>query len=231
MDQFDYPDVHPDAVVQPLVPLAPVIQDFPLTFCVRTHVGQREGYYLLRWTHGGFDNENKIVHVLKPGNHLNRFYHVTHYAPGNTATYNIITRKGNGNVNRPISWFYTNKRLSFHGTHIPVIQISPMNALPSIKPTAFIPISDPLPAPVPLNKTYTINKIPQHIITAILRDAAFHEETCPITSVDIDVSNGAITSCFHIFEKSAIKHWLSLPASKDKCPICNTPCNSYTLDS
>ena len=225
MDQFQEDLEH-------LAPVAPVIQEFPMTFCVRTNVGQREGYYLLRWIHGGFDNENKVVHVLKPGNHLNRFYNVLNYAPANTATYNIITRKGNGNVNRPISWFYTNKRLSYHGLHIPIIQISPMNALPSIKPTAFIPITEPLPAPVvPVNKTYTINKIPQHIITAILRDAAFHEESCPITSVDIDVSNGAITSCFHIFEKSAIKHWLSLPASKDKCPICNTPCNSYTLDS
>ena len=228
MDQFEYPDVQP---VVPLAPLAPVIQDFPLTFCVRTHVGQREGYYLLRWTHGGFDNENKIVHVIKPGHHLNRFYNVYNYAPGNTATYNIITRKGNGIVNRPIHWFYTNKRLSFHGLHIPIIQISPMNALPSIKPTAFIPITEtPVPVPLAQPKIYPINKIPQHVITALLRDAAFHEETCPITSVDIDVSNGAITSCFHIFEKSAIKHWLSLPSSKEKCPLCNNPCNSYTLD-
>ena len=221
MDQFevDIPD-------QPFVP---VIQEFPMTFCVRTIVGQREGYYLLRWTNGGFDNENKRVHVLKPGNHLNRFYNVHNYAPVNTATYNIITRKSNGNINRPISWRYTNNRLSFHGLHIPVIHISPMNALPSIKPTAFIPITEPV-VPLAQPKIYPITKIPQHGITALLRDAAFHEVTCPITSVDIDVSNGAITSCFHIFEKSAIKHWLSLPSSKEKCPLCNNPCNSYTLD-
>jgi hypothetical protein len=107
MDQFEVD-------IQPLAPLVPVIQEFPTTFCVRTNVGLREGYYLLRWTHGGFDNENKLVHILNPGNHLNRFYNVLNYAPGNTATYNIITRKRNGNVNRPISWFYTTKRLSYH---------------------------------------------------------------------------------------------------------------------
>jgi hypothetical protein len=108
-------------------------------------------------------------------------------------------------------------------------------SLPTIQPRSFIPINTPAPpvAPIPptVKTKYPITTIPQHIIAALLRDAAMHEETCPITTVDIDITNGAITSCFHLFEKTSIKHWLGLTTSQDKCPVCNTPCNLYSLDS
>jgi hypothetical protein len=114
-----------------------------------------------------------------------------------------------------------------------------------MKPTSFIPIIEaalpvaapvapaPLPTvPVPQEQSirYKITTIPQHTVRALLRDAAMEEEVCPITSEEIDVTNGAVTSCFHLFEKNAIEKWLLLPNSRDKCPTCNTPCNYYILN-
>ena len=78
-------------------------------------------------------------------------------------------------------------------------------------------------------KVYTIATIPQHAVRAFLRDAAMQEETCSITGEEIDVTNGAMTSCFHLFEKNAIATWLAMPNSQDKCPVCNCKCNSFTV--
>jgi hypothetical protein len=122
-------------------------------------------------------------------------------------------------------------------------------SLPVIHQYAFIPIQvdapapapapAPHPVPVPLPvpaqgpdtiKTYLIPRIPQHAIRALLRDAAMEEEVCPITGDDIDITNGAVTSCFHLFDKNAIASWMHMPNSQDKCPVCNTQCSIYLLD-
>lgn len=223
------PDVHPGQTT--------ANQNLPLTFCVKTRVGQREGYYMMRWSHGGLDANNKIIHVIKPANHLNRFYNIG--SVNRTLRWNeIVSKKNGGNVTRTFRWMFTGQRLVHEDNRIPVLRITPMStSLPMIKAFSFIPITTPAEvaepqpvAPVPVVKKYPITTIPQHIISALLRDAAMQEETCPITTAEIDITNGAVTSCFHIFEKNAIKHWLTLPNSRDKCPICNTPCNSFTLE-
>jgi SUMO ligase MMS21 Smc5/6 complex component len=67
-------------------------------------------------------------------------------------------------------------------------------------------------------------------VRAILRDAAMQEEVCPIIGNEIDITNGAVTSCFHIFEKNAITKWLSTPSSQEKCPICSAKCIAFTLN-
>jgi len=238
----DLPDVPfvPGAPQAPEAPQAPNDQDLPLQFCVKTRVGGRDGYFLLRWSHGGLDADNKIIHVLKPSNHQNRFYNIgSRTRP--TTQYPIISRKQNGQITRPLRWIYTSKYLRYEESRIPILMIIPFNTLPSMKVNSFIPIREPVPlAPVPLApvpvpvapvlRNYIMNSIPQHIVRALLRDAAMQEESCPITSEEIDITNGAITSCFHLFEKNAIAKWLSLPNSLDKCPVCNCPCNSYTLD-
>jgi len=212
-------------------------QNLPLTFCIKTWMGQREGYYLLRWSHGGLDPNNKIIHILKPANHMNREYTIRNSNRTVSWSNEIISRKNNGNVTRSIRWTYTDKKLTDDdGLRIPVIQISPSStSLPNIKPSSFIPI---IIQPIVQNttvlieeKNYPITTIPQHVIMALLRDAAMQEETCPITTFDLDIENGAITSCFHLFEKNAIRHWLSMPSSNNKCPICNTPCNVFTIDT
>ena len=238
--------------VQPVQPIQnpPVNQDLPITFCVKTVLNDREGYYLMRWSHGGLDPTGKIIHILKPANHHDSFYNISYNA--RTIRWNeIITKKTSGTVTRSINWMYTNQRLTCEEQRIPVIRITPIStSLPTMKPYSFIPITQPvqpvqpvqavpnlqLPAHIaamniPRNiiKNFPITTIPQHIVMALLRDAAMQEEVCPITSEEIDVTNGAVTSCFHLFEKNAIMKWLLLPNSRDKCPVCNAPCNSFTL--
>ena len=219
----------------PLAPQAPNDQDLPLQFCVKTRLGGRDGYFLLRWSHGGLDADNKIIHVLKTSSHQDRFYNIgSRTMP--TTPHPIISRKNNGQITRPLRWTYTSKYLRYEELRIPILMIMPFNTLPSMRLNSFIPIREaqaPVPQPVPqvpVPRNYIMKSIPQHIVRALLRDAAMQEESCPITSEEIDITNGAITSCFHLFEKNAIAKWLSLPNSHDKCPVCNCPCNSYTLD-
>ena len=215
--------------------------NFPHMFCVNTRLGERDGYFLMRWSQGHTENDAP-VHILKGTPHHGRFYNIeiVPEAEQNNTLHTISTRKGSGNVVRPIRWAFTHQRLRQDNVIIPVLRIMPMAALPSMKITSFIPIvvnipgtlvpQPTVPQPTVQAKKYTMDSIPQHIIRALLRDAVMQEEVCPITSVELDIANGAVTSCFHLFEKNAIMKWLLMPASRDKCPVCNSPCNSYTLD-
>lgn len=245
MADFEIPQN--DIAFQPVQQAQPANQDLPNTFCVKTIMNGREGYYLMRWSHGGLDADNKIIHILKPANHHDNFYNISSTAA--TIRWNVIvTKKNSGTVTRSIHWMYTNQRLTSNEQRIPVIHITPMStSLPVIKPYSFIPIRQPVqpvqPVPqlhlpahitamnIPRNtiKNFPITTIPQHIVMALLRDAAMQEEVCPITSEELDVTNGAVTSCFHLFEKNAIMKWLLMPNSRDKCPVCNAACNSFTL--
>ena len=251
--EFEFPQNDPAYQAVPVQPLAqaPVQehQDLPITFCIKTRHQGRDGYYLMRWSHGGLDANGKIVHILKPANHHNRFYNISNMA--RTRRWNdIVSKKNSGTITRPARWMFTGSRLTFEDDRIPIIQITPMStSLPQMKPYSFIPITQPvqpvqavpnlqLPAHIaqmniPRNiiKNFPITTIPQHIVMALLRDAAMQEEVCPITSEEIDVGNGAVTSCFHLFEKNAIMQWLLMPNSRDKCPVCNAQCNSFTLDN
>lgn len=224
-------------------------QDLPISFAILTKRGQTRGYYLVRWSHGGLDATNKIIHVLKPANHHNRFYNINAFQRTGIRWNTIVTKKNQGTMIRASRWKFVNERLHSGGDRIPVIRISPSSStLPLMPSYAFVPITTNnnvqappvVPVPVvppaqipPVNLTvtrkYPISTIPQHIVLSLLRDAVMQEEVCPITSENIDVANGAVTSCFHLFEKNAILQWLLMPSSQDKCPVCNCPCNSFTL--
>lgn len=209
-------------------------QEFPIIFCVSVRKGTQNGYYLLRWSHGGLDAQNKLIHILKPANHHNRFYNISNIQMPIRMN-EMVTKKGSGTVTRPIRWWHTNKALRYDGDYTPILKINTLSALPAMKETSFIPIREDAAPVVPLVPTvqsirYKITSIPQHTVRALLRDAAMEEEVCPITSEELDVTNGAVTSCFHLFEKNAIAKWLLLPNSRDKCPTCNAPCNYYILN-
>ena len=201
-----------------------VQQDLPILFAVLTKRGQTRGYYLVRWSHGGVDAANKIIHVLKPANHHNRFYNINAFQRAGIRWNTIVTKKNQGTMIRAGKWKFVNERLHSNGDRIPVIRISPSSStLPLMPSYAFVPITTnntvpavPVPAvPVPAVPAVPVPAVPPVNVTVTRK--------YPI------VTNGAITSCFHLFEKNAILQWLLMPSSQDKCPVCNCPCNSFTL--
>ena len=106
--------------------------------------------------------------------------------------------------------------------HIPLPIPDPIPPMPIPQPVIQVPLR------LPHNK-YPIQDIPQHAIRYLLQGAVIMGETCPISNEDIDIDNGAITTCFHIFDRASIQRWLTMPNSRDKCPVCNASCNVYTL--
>jgi len=218
----------------------------PQVFAVRTTFRNRTGFYLLnsmRRNPGGDIAE----YTLQPCSHNNNFYTITNNNDtGQKVT--VRTVKNYGTVVKDSHWRNDKGTLTHNGIVIPIIRFTPFNNLPSVNSVSFIPIIErnavnennaanptiPLPVPEvaePVQNKYQIKEIPQHAIRLILLGALIQEMDCPITTVNIDETNGAITSCFHIFERNAIATWLALPNSRDKCPVCSTPCNMFTLDT
>jgi hypothetical protein len=219
----------------------------PEAFVVRTYSGNRQGYALYRWTDSGDDANNRKIHALQQLNHRELYYIIVDDTSLPVDYTTVQTKKAQGNVVRAMKWKYTRKVLRYNGPQgnrrYPVIHITNQSTtLPAHHPSTFIPIVDDNNPPAQqaqqaqtapnapnVPKVYPITTIPQHAIRAMLRDAAMQEESCPITGEDIDIVNGAITSCFHLFEKNAIATWLALPNSQDKCPVCNNKCNMFTV--
>ena len=216
----------------------------PQVFAVpKTWVGRR-GYALVRWSDGGpdADKNNRTIHAFRALNHQGRFYNVIANQFQRDRR-EISTKKSSGRVVSTATWNHRGQSLEYvNGPDritYPIINMPAVN-IPAMKNNTFIPIVAQVPAqapapaqapPVPVQKpSYVISKIPQHAVRALLRDAAMTEEVCAITGEEIDIGNGAVTSCFHLFEKNAIATWLAMPNSRDKCPVCNELCNSYTLD-
>ena len=224
----------------------------PESFVIHTHSGNRAGYALYRWTDAGVDNENRQIHAIRVMQHHELFYDIitdTSLPLGYTT---VQSKKSHGNVVRPLHWAYTRKVLNYEGPQgnrrYPEIHITNQSlTLPVFKQYSFIPVTTApvipaapalpnapalpgapaLPRVIQRNTIYTI---PQHAVRAFLRDAAMQEEICPITNEEIDVTNGAMTSCFHLFEKNAIATWLAMPNSESKCPVCKNKCTTFTLE-
>jgi len=75
-------------------------QDLPILFAILAKRGQTRGYYLVRWSHGGLDAANKIIHVLKPANHHNRFYNINAFQRAGIRWNTIVTKKNQGTMIR-----------------------------------------------------------------------------------------------------------------------------------
>jgi len=226
--------------------MAQVQRLLPEEFVFHRYSGNREGYALYRWIDGGDDNQNRKIHALRPLPHGGLYYDIID-DPILPTEYTIAqTKKSQGTIVSTMTWRYTGKVLRYQGAHgnrrYPVIGITNSSTtLPKYKASSFIPLVAPGAPAVPaapaapvaplqnVPKIYTIATIPHHAVRAMLRDAAMQEESCPITGEEIDIVNGAITSCFHYFEKNAIATWLALPNSQDKCPVCNNKCNMFTI--
>ncbi len=214
----------------------------PTRFVVKRNVNGREGYIFFRGTIQVQDAVPQVYLKLSSDKHRNRYYNImTDNIQTDWRRCNIV--KNGGTVQRAIEWRNSQERLHYQGQHWPVLQITQFEHFPAWHhQTCFAPITTPVqnnpaqlpapaPAPAPALKQIAITTIPQHAVRALLTQALYSEDNCPILDVPIDVSNGAVTSCFHIFEKTAIEQWLRQPGSGQKCPVCNQPCNSYALQN
>jgi hypothetical protein len=225
----------------------------PATFCVISgmHINNtwRQGYELLR-SEITTDENNRQIIILYRKNHNNAFFNIVQDQNMRQNEFtNSLTKKPRGRVIKSFRWKLEGKSLTHENTTIPIITMRNSSILPTVVRWNFIPIiqqqpltaepvlepalepalqSVPEPARVITISPSVKHAIPQHAIRALLRDAAMQEEICAITGEEIDIINGAVTSCFHLFEKNAIQRWLDMPSSQDKCPVCNEVCKCYT---
>jgi len=209
----------------------------PEVFCVEYLKNERSGYAFIESTIQ-VSEERARIYVLKSKNHNNQYFRIINnrqYVLDHQTTWRIhLSKKSSGRITREMRWRNTGEALRYNNIDYPILRIpNSLLIIPAIPDNSFIPIRENTPLTqinhIEENKIQ-ITKIPQHAIRALLRDAAMQEEVCPITGEDIDITNGAVTSCFHIFDNSAIATWMNMPNSQDKCPVCNIKCIVYNLD-
>jgi hypothetical protein len=208
--------------------------DMPIHFAVKIDWRGREGFSLLEAR-----KENDIF-ILRNIYHGNVFYNIEDCdRPADPRTdFTCKTKKISGTVEHKITWRHSTKRLRHQNTIYPVIAFTPRTHLPTAKTRTFIPITvrETTPtqpqAPQEAEPTiiYPIKTIPQHAINLLLLGSFLNEEECSITGTPINTQNGAVTTCFHMFEKEAITRWLDQASSNKKCPVCMQPCNVYLLN-
>jgi len=63
---------------------------------------------------------------------------------------------------------------------------------------------------------------PKHLVGQILAKAETDNQLCSITMEPISAATATITSCGHIFQQTAIAHWLT---DHTTCPECRQPCS------
>lgn len=68
--------------------------------------------------------------------------------------------------------------------------------------------------------------IPRRIAWIIAEDSSKKDDTCPITLEPISPITAAVTSCYHVFDASAIASWTE---TNSKCPVCNKDGYSITI--
>lgn len=97
----------------------------------------------------------------------------------------------------------------FHTTHIirDRILFSPLH--PSADRTG---LKDEDPAPIPI-----------FAATALLRDAVTSEQSCAITMEPVTPGQSSVTSCFHIFDREALRKWFTRTRT---CPVCKQACST-----
>lgn len=86
--------------------------------------------------------------------------------------------------------------------------------------TALAALSLLLATPEP-QEAPPIAAMPKHVADLVLRDAEARAATCPITMEPIKAADAAVTSCGHVFQRTAIAEWLSTHTT---CPHCRQSC-------
>lgn len=228
------PDLHQHTleIYQPTI----IGPNIPTTFCIRSMRAMNgqmvNGFYLLNSLQIEGTSSFRIMRLPN----LGRFYpllQVNLNAPAaiNHRLHAVKLRKPRGQTDHDCRWKYTSECLRYQTEFYPVLTVTPAAFLDSdiIKNvSSWVPMREEIHR-TRMNVEIKPIIIPTHAVLALLRDAAIQGSTCPITTEEIDVSNGAVTSCFHLFEKNSIAAWLANEKSKKQCPVCKKECCSYTL--
>jgi len=90
---------------------------------------------------------------------------------------------------------------------------SPSAAALALRLLASVAAERPEPVPVPA----TVPTLPKHVAELVARDAEARGATCPITMEPIKAADATVTSCGHVFQAAALKHWLT---DHSTCPEC-----------
>jgi len=65
--------------------------------------------------------------------------------------------------------------------------------------------------------------IPAFVAELLLKDAIAKEHTCPISMEPVKPGETMVTSCYHIFQTSALREWFQ---EHTTCPLCKQVCVS-----
>lgn len=70
--------------------------------------------------------------------------------------------------------------------------------------------------------------IPTFVAEALVHSAIAKDESCPISmeSYELGKNKTVVTTCYHIFQKSALDTWLE---SNTCCPVCKQTLGDYTV--
>jgi hypothetical protein len=63
--------------------------------------------------------------------------------------------------------------------------------------------------------------IPVFVSTLLIEDAIAKKQDCSITMEPITATTATVTSCYHVFDKDAIRQWLG---TNKTCPVCKQKC-------
>ena len=162
---------------------------------------------------------------------------------------NVTMRKWNGKDYNTVQWCFTGSALKVNirekgiTVDCPIITVSNIGLLPyntctvtssndvfldqvdsSNYEKALLYPADPNSPQFLKPKTIDIKGLPPHVAKLVLADSISKNEACPITSDQITMANGLVTSCGHVFTKVAIHTWLSSERSKGECPVCKQKC-------
>lgn len=80
----------------------------------------------------------------------------------------------------------------------------------------------PLRAAAPKPAAARPAPMPRHVADILLDKATSDGTACPITMESITKENGAVTSCGHLFERTAVTKWVT---ENGTCPSCRQPCS------
>ena len=101
----------------------------------------------------------------------------------------------------------------------PVLSVVP-SAPPSSAPPSITPSAPPSTDTIVRDTIY-----PAHIKQLIITDSIQKNESCVITGDTISQENACITTCGHVFTRSGLTGWHSMPSSNQSCPVCRQKCS------